>query len=48
MIIQQAQRLKGVKIAAWIAGGYKKEEIANVGGINFVCKKPLCIFLFTE
>ena len=42
MILQQAQRLKGVKIAAWISGGYNNEDAVNIGGINFVTLKGLC------
>ncbi len=44
MILQQAQRLKGKKIAAWIAGGYNKEEMATIGGINFVTLKDLSAY----
>ena len=44
MIIQQAQRLEGVKIAAWISGGYNKEEALNIGGINFITTKSLTFY----
>ena len=44
MILQQAQRLKGVKIATWISGGYNNEDAVNIGGINFVTLKGLCAY----
>jgi hypothetical protein len=44
MILQQAQRNMGIKIAAWISGGYNKEEALNIGGINFITTKSLTFY----
>lgn len=44
MILQQAKRIKGKKIAAFISGGYNNEEAVEIGGINFITLKDLCAY----
>lgn len=36
MIVQQAMRHRGVRLAGWIAGGYNEERTDEVGGVPYI------------